>query len=232
MVKESRLLYRNPEACEKKTCTEKEYFDSFRHSINEWECVPDITVEKVDNARKDIKKALDFIKEKVQSNPKLQTKFEEFGIDINFDDTDEYIPLMLKESKLDNSLKNKKSGALGYFQIMPPAFEDIKARFGKYLGNISYKDPVENCVCGILFYHLCADYYVFQDEAFSNLDSMVQGFDQDQLALMIYNAGIGTVRTLWKTTGVGNFDDFESIVMGGLGDQLGVGEDEKEKNGL
>lgn len=229
MIKETRLLYRSLEACEKKTCTEEKYFDPLGRSINEWECVPDITAEKVDNARKDIKKALNFIKEKIQNNPELQAKFEEFSINIDFDDTDEYIPLMLKESKLDNSLKNKKSGALGYFQIMPAAFEDVKERFGKYLGNISYKDPVENCVCGILFYHLCTDHYIFSDEAFSNLDSMTDGFDQERLALMIYNAGIGTVRTLWKATGAESFDDFESIVMGRLDDQLGVGEDEKGK---
>lgn len=186
-------------------------------NVNPYLTIPGINAEKIDTAKKFIKEALAFIK------TKFNGKKVSPNISIDYNDTDMYLPLMIKESKLDNSLTSRM-GATGYFQLMKSALDDVNLKYAELLEKDfvktktnDIKDPLTNCVYGILYYHLSQDHYA-KKEPYAKLTPE----EQKLIGYMSYNKGPSYPRELWKASGKKNFADFEKFLAGELAKQLGV----------
>jgi hypothetical protein len=193
-------------------------------NVNPYLTIPGMNLDKMDAAKKSLKEALAFIKKKL-SGAKLPV-----NININFkkdeykdEDAAIYLPLMIKESNLDNSLTSQK-GAIGYFQLMNSALADVNQKFEALLGKDfvkkdtkDMKDPLANCVYGILYFHLCQDHYAKQPP-FNTLTAQ----EQKLIGYMSYNKGPSHPKKLWEKAGKKNFADFEKFLAGELAKQLGI----------
>lgn len=229
-MKENRLIYRLRQAPEAapSTCrtTYKKLSCEKRKKLIVPCCIKNVPAERMKQAKKDLKNALRLLKKWKDSG-----RINLGRVKIDFDNPDRYLPLMIKESKLDNSAVSR-SGARGYFQILSPAYKDIEKFFkvkdestgtkkplSKILGGRSpiYQYPTNNCIYGILYYHLCIDRYA-GNSAFGNQTAQ----ERKKLGFMLYNAGFGTIRRLWRKLKPKSFKDFEKKLSDLLAKQLGV----------
>jgi len=161
--------------------------------------VPGVTDERIDTAKVDLVAAYEIIsKMPVPTDERGEEILNEFR-GKQFDPND-YLPLEIKESKLDNSAESR-SGAKGYFQIRDIAAQEVERVFG-YKGNSS--DPVSNSVMGILYLELCKNFA--NDAVYGSLSDEDRGF----LSYAIYNAGPGNMKNLWEILEPNSYPDFEA----------------------
>ena len=182
-------------------------------TTDKYENIPDLTKEKLQFARTAIDKALEKLK---TPNPKMKKAMERYGI--NFNSTDHYLSIGIKESKL-NPLDVSGSNAKGMFQILfndsneSEVLEDVERIYGVKLNHddVFYDgiDPekqaaatANNAYAFILYWHLCRDYYR-QKNGLS-----IRTVDQDKASAFAYNMGPGAFSTLWKELKPKNFRDF------------------------
>lgn len=93
----------------------------------------------------DALKALNEAFLRLNANKTFRTKYPHIKID-------DVLPLMIKESHLNNS-KKSDTWAIWYFQLMPRAVDDAKAELKKLWIKKSYneKNPIDNCILWIMY---------------------------------------------------------------------------------
>lgn len=183
--------------------------------------VPNITCERLKAARKALKEALSFLNNAINI-PVLK---EKLGIEIDFNDPDQYLPLMIKESFLDPS-KKSSSEAYGYFQMRDIAGRDVRNKLAPFLKSplpTSYTSPRDNCIYGILYFHLCQSVYT---KGVKGIESLRNPEDKRLIALMAYNMGGAAFKELWNAVWgrqtPTSFADFERKTADMLSAQLGI----------
>jgi N-acetyl-anhydromuramyl-L-alanine amidase AmpD len=183
-------------------------------------CNEAFSFETVEKAKSHLREALAFIKSKV-SVKKLKY------LNIDFNNPERYLPLMIKESDLDPEAVSR-SKAQGYFQMKGIAVKDVKKFFpatkSLKIGEGAANNERNNCILGILYFHLSADYRAGLEKYFGDLSED----GKEKLGLMMYNAGFGTVRDLWKELGATNFEEFEEYLAKVVNDQIEIKYSTKE----
>ncbi|MFA7685181.1 MAG: N-acetylmuramoyl-L-alanine amidase [Candidatus Gracilibacteria bacterium] len=175
-----------------------------------FETVPGITPEKLKAARSNLKSALSWIQSKL-SGKSIAPRFK-----IDYNNPDRYLPLMIKESKLSNEVVSR-TGAVGYFQLKNRAILDVNKFFHLSITAESVKNPLNNCIAGILFYHICVDQYAAK-QPFAKLPEGQRRI----IGHMMYNKGYSGIKKLWERSGQKTFDSFERKVADELARQLGI----------
>jgi len=217
---ENRLIYKNPEAKRGRSVTPAieqaaetcpnitQQLAELKDSISPLQLVPGLTPEKIREAKRNLRSALAIIKKTYED--------ETLNFNIEFTDPKHYLPLMVKESKLDPDAVSSM-GAQGYFQLMSGARKDVEELLGQSV-DIS-PTSVKNCVIGIVYYHICMESYALMGP-FKNLPAP----DRRKIGLMMYNKGVGTVIKLYKKTEATSFTDFTTKLNTLLAQHLGVEE--------
>jgi len=201
-----------------------ESLNAGKKEVSPLQNIPGITPEKLETARKYLKEAMALLKKSFEGK-KLPAKMV-----IDFSDIDKYLPLMIKESRLHSTVESP-SKAKGYFQMREIAVNDVKRKI-KEANDAATKarktediitiqesptSEVNQCVYGILCYHLCQDYYA-KLPVFAKLKPE----EQKVIGFMIYNKGYTHVKGLWEATEASSLADFESKLSVELAQQLGV----------
>ena len=179
-----------------------------------------VTPETLEKARTKLKEALAWIK------TKLAGKTLPIKLNINYSDVEKYLPLMIKESRLiENAVS--PSGAAGYFQLKPKAIEDVNRIFYPERGTKIFdtavtmegvtQNSLNNCIAGILFYHMCVDHYA-GTPPFDKLTAS----ERKIIGHMIFNKGFRGIKKLWELSGQKNYAAFEKKLADELAVQLGA----------
>ncbi|MBI2453790.1 N-acetylmuramoyl-L-alanine amidase, partial [Candidatus Peregrinibacteria bacterium] len=174
---------------------------------------PIVDPEKLKEARGHLVSALDFIEKNIGKE-----KLERIGVHIDFRNPDRYLPLMIKESRLDNRSVSVH-GALGYFQLKQGAVQDVRKVFrGDFMSQVqNFTSPLNNCIYGILYYHLVFDVY---NERL--IPAPLSPQERKLLGAMIYNGGPGNIKRLWKILKPQSYEDFEEKLNDAFAAQLGT----------
>ncbi len=166
--------------------------------FTKYERVPCGTYENLKNTNDAIQRAFEMIKEL-----DLENRAKQLGIE--FELPDFYIPIAIKESKLDPSAISD-SGAIGYFQIMPQALADVNKWFNTpFTENDLIDKPEVNALIGILLFHMYQDFYPPRG---TRLEFQTDR-DRELFATFAYNIGITLAKNLWETLEVTSYNEFE-----------------------
>jgi len=161
--------------------------------------VPCGTPENLENINKAIQEAFTINKDFIAK------RADRLGIKFNAPDF--YIPIAIKESKLNNS-EVSSSGAVGYFQITKTAVRDVNNWFEKdFTMEEAKTNPAVNALLGILLFHLYKDRYSVQNKL-----NFASDKDRELFATFAYNAGIGVSMEMWKNLQVTTYKEFESEI--------------------
>lgn len=163
-----------------------------------YERVSCVTYENLRDTNNAIQRAFEMIKEL-----DLENRAKQLGIE--FELPDFYIPIAIKESKLDPSAISD-SGAIGYFQIMPQALADVNKWFNTpFTENDLIDKPEVNALIGILLFHMYQDFYPPRG---TRLEFQTDR-DRELFATFAYNIGITLAKNLWETLEVTSYNEFE-----------------------
>ena len=173
--------------------------ENIPESFTKYERVPCATPENLRDTNNAIQRAFEMIKEL-----DLEERTRQLGIE--FESPDFYIPIAIKESKLDQSAVSV-SGAMGYFQITPQALTDVNKWFNTpFTENDLIDKPEVNALIGILLFHMYRDFYPPRG---TRLEFQTDK-DRELFATFAYNIGITLAKNLWETLEVTSYDEFES----------------------
>jgi len=178
--------------------TESAAKENTTESFTKYERVPCGTYENLKNTNDAIQRAFEMIKEL-----DLEKRAKQLGIE--FESPDFYIPIAIKESKLDPSAVSD-SGAMGYFQITPQALTDVNKWFNTpFTENDLIDKPEVNALIGILLFHMYRDLYPPRG---TRLEFQTDK-DRELFATFAYNIGITLAKNLWEVLEVTSYDEFE-----------------------
>jgi hypothetical protein len=189
--------------------------DGAEQNANSLTTVPGITPEKLAEAQDSLTKAKRYIVRNVSFRGDPVTMSDLNRLD------EYYIPLMIKESRLNNEAVSPKA-AVGYFGITASAAADVEQDFA-FEGRLTkkadkiYGSPINNCVYGMLNLWLSRNKYAEQSRY-----SEVSPEDKDKLALMMHNKGPTKIGALWDKLGANSYRDFQNKLSDALARQMGV----------
>jgi N-acetyl-anhydromuramyl-L-alanine amidase AmpD/LysM repeat protein len=200
----------------------------FDESLQETETfeIPEVTSERIEKAKTALQEAFDKVKSVIA--PKLAVEAAKSGASFEVKngnemvkdliskdfDVNDYLPLMIKESKLDPKAVSK-ANARGLFQITKDAEADVSKYYHYATSDIF--NPTENSVLGILYLHRCLNHYG-ENKVYGELTSG----DHELLSYAIFNKGPGTIPKLWALSGAKSFEEFEKTMSLELTKQLGA----------
>lgn len=143
--------------------------------------------------------------DKIENEKYLRERAEKLGFDIR-KDSSYYLAIALKESSLDSAAMSKHN-AYGLFQMRKPALDDVNKYFPDWSFNL--QDPKDQTLLGILYWHLCRDYYLPANQGLRLVENNKET-DLDLFAGLTYMLGPTAIRNL--VTEMGEFEDYESFV--------------------
>ena len=127
-------------------------------------------------------------------------------------DAQQFLPLVIKESRLNPEATDPTAAGKGYFQIEPIVESEIEKYYGY---KASATDKVSNAVLGLLYFDRCRSHYAEQP-----IFSALAPEQKDRLAFALYNKGYTHLKKMWEILKPNSYTGFEKKLSEALVDQL------------